>query len=118
MCFPHRAALWITSLSAFAFLGACSKHERPIDEGIRTGTLLIGNQYEPATLDPHLLNAYTDFRVAMALFEGLTVLDEKTAEPLPGVAERWDISPDGLTYTFHLRRDAKWSDGESITAND
>ncbi|WP_414664715.1 peptide ABC transporter substrate-binding protein [Horticoccus sp. 23ND18S-11] len=100
-------------------LGAgCSRHQRPVDEGIQTRTLLVGNAAEPATLDPHLLNAYSDMRVAIALFEGLTVLDEKTAQPLPGVARRWDVSPDGLTYTFHLRPEAKWSNGERVTAGD
>lgn len=110
---------WFLLLLGSALLATgCAKHQRPVDDGIRTGTLLVGNQNEPATLDPQLLNAYTDMRVAIALFEGLTSLDEKTAQPVPAVAERWEISPDGLTYTFHLRPDAKWSDGESVTAED
>jgi len=54
----------------------------------------------------------------MAVFEGLTVLDEKTATALPGAAERWDVSADGLTYTFHLRPTGKWSNGERVTAED
>src|SRR4051794_29117173 len=59
-------------------LGGCSRRERPVDAGIRTHTLLLGNQNEPATLDPHLINAATDMNVAAALFEGLTCYDEKT----------------------------------------
>lgn len=99
-------------------VSGCGRRETPIEAGLRTGTLLVGNQNEPATLDPHLLNAFTDMRVAMALFEGLTVLDEKTATARPGAAARWDVSPDGLTYTFHLRPDGRWSDGGRVTAAD
>ncbi len=110
-------------LSALLVLSAlltasCTKHETPVEEGIRTHTLLIGNANEPATLDPSLIDAYTDMNVAVALFEGLTVLDEKTSAALPGVAERWDLSPDGLVYTFHLRPTAQWSNGDPVTAED
>jgi oligopeptide transport system substrate-binding protein len=54
----------------------------------------------------------------MALFEGLTCIDEKTSQAVPGVAERWDVSTDGLVYTFHLRAEAKWSNGDPVTADD
>jgi len=114
MCRPTLFAL----LTAALFAAGCAKHETPVEEGIRTHTLLIGNQNEPATLDPNLIDALTDENVAMALFEGLTVIDEKTSAPLPGVAERWDISPDGLVYTFHLRPTAQWSNGDPVTADD
>jgi oligopeptide transport system substrate-binding protein len=73
---------------------------------------------EVATLDPAKMTALQDGRVAAALFEGLTVLDARTLKPRPGVAERWEVSPDGLTYTFHLRADARWSDGRPVTAED
>ena len=72
---------------------------------------------EVATLDPAKMTALQDGRVAAALFEGLTVLDPRDLKPRPGVAERWEVSPDGLTYTFHLR-EAKWSDGAPVTAAD
>src|SRR5690349_20540410 len=98
--------------------GGCARRETPVDEGIRTHTLLVGNQNEPATLDPHLIDAATDMNIAVALFEGLTVLDEKTARPLPGAAERWEISPDGLVYTYHLRASGRWSNGDPVTAAD
>jgi len=72
---------------------------------------------EVATLDPAKMTALQDGRVAAALFEGLTVLDPRDLKPRPGVADRWEVSPDGLTYTFHLR-EAKWSDGAPVTAAD
>ncbi|MBS0632438.1 MAG: peptide ABC transporter substrate-binding protein [Verrucomicrobia bacterium] len=99
-------------------LAACAKRETPVDEGIRTGTLLVGNQNEPASLDPQLAEAFTDQVILVALFEGLTALDEATAQPVPAVAERWDVSPDGLTYTFHLRPGQQWSNGDPLTAED
>ncbi len=96
----------------------CAKRETPVAEGIRTHTLHLGNQNEPATLDPHLISAATDMNIAVALYEGLTCYDEKTGNPVPGVAERWDVSADGLVYTFHLRNNARWSNGDPVTAGD
>src|SRR5262245_66062251 len=57
-------------------------------------------------------------RLAYELFEGLLRKDPRTMRPAPGVAESWDISPDGKTYTFRLRNDARWSDGRPVTAQD
>ena len=73
---------------------------------------------ELATLDPAKMTALADGRVASALFEGLTVLDPRDLTPRPGVADRWDISADRRTYTFHLRPEARWSDGRGVTADD
>jgi oligopeptide transport system substrate-binding protein len=112
------AAAFRIALGVLLLCSACTKHRRNADDGLRTRTLLVGNQSEPASLDPHIMGALSEMRVAVALFEGLTVIDEKTAQPIPGVAERWDISADGLTYTFHLRPNAKWSNGERLTAQD
>ncbi len=111
---PRFLLLLLSALLA----ASCTKRETPAEEGIRTHTLLVGNQNEPATLDPHIYDAATDFNVIVALFEGLTCYDEKTATAVPGTAERWEISPDGLVYTFHLRPDARWSNGERLTARD
>ena len=73
---------------------------------------------EVASLDPGKMTALGDHRVAAALFEGLTVLDAGDLRPRPGVACRWDVSDDRKTYTFHLRPDARWSDGRPVTAED
>ena len=105
-------SLFLLTTDAFA------KRETPVEQGLRTHTLLIGNGAEPRDLDPHIVIAYTDYNILVALFEGLTVLDEATSRPLPGMAEHWDISNDGLVYTFHLRADAKWSNGDPVTAGD
>jgi len=97
------------------------------------GALLVGSLFldQPAeraelvagyisieTLDAQLARASEDIRVAYALFEGLCTVDPYTFTVEPGVAQSWEISPDGRVYTFHLRDDAKWSNGELIRAGD
>jgi len=99
-------------------LGGCARRETPVEEGIRTGTLLLGNAAEPADLDPDVITSFTDSNVDYALFEGLTSIDEKTALPVPAVASSWDVSADGLVYTFHLRPGLRWSNGDPLTAED
>lgn len=76
------------------------------------------NSTEIKTVDPALVTGQPEGRVVWAIFEGLTSYHPETLEPLPGVAKSWDISPDGKTYTFHLREEARWSDGRPITAED
>lgn len=72
---------------------------------------------EPASLDPAKSTAIPESLVELQIFEGLTRLDNKE-QPMPGVAEKWEVSPDGLQYVFHLRSTAKWSNGEKVTAQD
>ena len=72
----------------------------------------------PRRLSPALILGIAEMRIVSQLFEGLTRLDPKTAAPGPGLAERWEMSPDGLTYTFHLRTNLAWSAGGAITAHD
>lgn len=79
--------------------------------------LVINNNAEPRTLDPAIMTGVLEFRVADALFEGLTAYDPKTGEPVPGVADLPEVSADGLTYTYRLR-ECYWSDGKPVTAHD
>ena len=76
------------------------------------------NSTEPKTLDPDMMTGEPEGRIATEIFEGLTRLEARSLEPVPGVAESWDITPDGKTYTFHLRANARWSDGHPLTAQD
>jgi oligopeptide transport system substrate-binding protein len=99
-------------------LSSCAKRETAAEAGIRTQTLILGNGAEPADLDPHTVTAFTDMNILVSLFEGLTLLDETSSAPVPGAAESWSCSADGLTWTFHLRADGKWSDGSPVTASD
>ncbi|HEX6271487.1 MAG TPA: peptide ABC transporter substrate-binding protein [Polyangiaceae bacterium] len=76
------------------------------------------NLSEPRTLDPSLMTGEPEGRFAYELYEGVVRKDAKTMQPVPGVAESWQISPDGKTYTFRLRENARWSDGRPVTAHD
>ncbi|MEO6598385.1 MAG: peptide ABC transporter substrate-binding protein [Polyangiaceae bacterium] len=78
----------------------------------------FANETEPKTLDPQMMTGQPEGRIAREIFEGLARLDPRSLEPVPGVAESWDITPDGKTYTFHLRANALWSDGHPVTAQD
>ncbi len=94
-----------------AFLCGCFRREPPAD-------LVIVNGAEPESLDPAIVTGVPEMRLTKALFDGLTKLDAHTARPVPALAERWDISPDGRVFTFHLRTNALWSTGQPITAAD
>jgi oligopeptide transport system substrate-binding protein len=113
---PRRTAIYpcliILLFSACAVLiSGCIRNEPRAD-------LVIVNYVEPESLDPALITGVAEIRIVSAMFEGLTRLDPQTAAPIPGMAERWDISPDGLVYTFHLRSNLVWSTGEPIDASD
>ena len=73
---------------------------------------------EPESLDPHISTGQPEARVYLAIYEGLVEFHPKTMEPIPGIAERWDVSADGTEYTFHLRKNAKFSNGDPIKAQD
>lgn len=72
---------------------------------------------EPKTIDPGMNDSVEGATVDVNAFEGLTDVDAN-GKVIPGVAEKWDVSADGTQYTFHLRKDAKWSDGKGVTAKD
>ncbi len=72
----------------------------------------------PQTFDPAFAAAPPDTDLVRAIFEGLTDYDPRTLAPVPAVATRWESPDDGRTWTFHLREDARWSNGEPVTAKD
>lgn len=114
------AALLVTCMMLTA---SCSKKEEKkvdVKEGDMAAeqVFTFSNGTEPETLDPHKGTGIPEGNIAYGLFEGLVTLDHETLDYLPGVAERWEISEDGLTYTFHLRRNAKWSNGDTVDARD
>lgn len=73
---------------------------------------------EPKNLDPHLATGEPEGRVLRSIFEGLMRLDAKTLQPIGGVAKSYELSEDETRYTFHLRDDARWTDGRPVTAHD
>ena len=79
--------------------------------------LRLGNGGEPETLDPHRYNLRLEETILSDLFLGLTTFDPH-GKPMPGAAERWEVSEDGKTWTFYLRQGLEWSDGTPVTAED
>lgn len=98
--------------------GGCGRRETTVEAGNRGQILHRGIGNEVTELDPHLVTGVAEGNVLRALFEGLVAEHPEDLRPVPGVAERWEISPDGRLYTFHLRADARWTDGQPVTAAD
>ena len=107
----------LSSLAGFA-LNGCARRETAVDAGIRTQTLQLNNAGDARDFDPQTTTLPADFNVIRALMEGLVEIDPADCHAVPGVAERWETSPDGLTWTFHLRAGARWSNGDPVTAHD
>ena len=102
-----------------AALPACERKsvvEAGLDPLPPAVVLRRGNGGDPQTLDPARAEDVQAFTVLLDLYEGLVVADA-IGDIIPGVAESWDVSSDGLTHTFHLRPGARWSNGEPVTAN-
>ena len=104
------ASLWILVCASIVLAG-CAAKERRAD-------LVILNGAEPESLDPAIVTGQPEMRIALALFEGLARFDPRTGQAAPGLAQNWEKSADGRTYTFHLRTNALWSTKDPITAED
>lgn len=112
-------SLWLV------FLSACSEFEKPKTEPFYAQTappqkkeFRWSNGRMPKSFDPALAGAAPETDVVRAVFEGLTDTNPKTLEAVPAIAEKWTASEDFKTWTFSLRKDAKWSNGERVTAKD
>lgn len=105
---------WLVVLAgiilAGILLGGCTTVEPP-------DTVSYVLEAEPSRLDPAMTTALPENNTELQLFEGLTRLDAHNV-PQPALAKSWDISPDGKTYTFHLRDGLRWSDGSPLTAKE
>jgi len=98
-------------------LTACSTGEKVDLGGATSGNLIAAIAGEPDQLDPHKTSAYFSFEVLENIFDTLVEPDENL-EMRPALAESWNVSPDQLTWTFHLRRGVTFHDGSPFTAND
>jgi len=100
---------------ALMLVAACGSGER--SRKADTGTMILALEGEPATLTAHLSSDLPAVMVASNLFNGLIGYDFDFT-PTPDLAERWDVSPDGLRYVFDLNPRATWHDGQPVTAAD
>ena len=108
---------WLLACS-IVLLGLAGCAKREATDAAHGQVLRVSQRNEPADLDPATATLPDEFFVIRALSEGLLIPDPAGGAPLPAAADRFDVSLDGLTYTFHLRADAKWSNGEPVTAAD
>ena len=122
----HKSKLRIGAALLLVFslmLASCFKDHQP---STYYGKVVVPRAQEfrwsdgglPQTFDPAFAAAPPDTDAVRALFEGLTDYDPRTLDPIPGVATRWESSADARVWTFYLREDAKWSNGERVTAAD
>jgi len=108
-----------------ALLPACQQLEKPEPAAFYSETVppraqefRWSNGKMPVSFDPMKASAPPDTDIVRAIFDGLTEIDPKTLEAVPALATAWDSDEDGKEWTFELRRDAKWSNGEPVTAED
>ena len=87
-------------LIIFFSLTGCGNNESNVSSGNKTGTLYWGNGTEPQSLDPQIATGVPEHHIISAVMEGLVLKNRKTLEPMPGVAESWDITENGTVYTF------------------
>jgi oligopeptide transport system substrate-binding protein len=120
--FIGRACLVSALLVSSVFVSGCAsssnsryfgRTQAPKDNVLR---YISGS--EPESLDPHIPSGQPEARILMALYDGLVEYHPKDMHPIPAIAESWEISPNVDEFIFHLRDDAKWSDGTPITARD
>jgi oligopeptide transport system substrate-binding protein len=109
----------LAALLLMAGLAGCGESPGPDGVAQKPGVQVLkrGNGSEPLTLDPHRATSASSLNILRDLFEGLVGIGPDGA-PVPGVAEEWELSEDGLTWQFKLRDNARWSNGEPVTAAD
>lgn len=122
--------LLLLAIASLLIVSACSKDSgstdgekkddtpAPEDQGTdaASDTLIIGLEAEPTSFDAHQLSDYNSSRAAMELYDQLVRFKDGSTELEPSLAEKWDVSEDGLEYTFTLREDVKFHDGTPFNA--
>ena len=114
---PSRS-LSLALVAALVALVGCKPKEDTASQMAKAGILVINNNAEPSGLDPQEVTGLLESRIVYSLFEGLVNYDPVDLHPIPGVAESWTMAPDGKTWTFKLRANARWSNGDAVTAQD
>lgn len=122
----HQPRVWVASAALFSLMlshSACFLNEKLEPY---YGRVVVPRAQEfhwsdgglPQTFDPAFAAAPPDTDLVRAIFEGLTDYDPQSLTPVPAVATRWEASNGGRVWTFYLRDDARWSNGEAVTASD
>jgi oligopeptide transport system substrate-binding protein len=112
--YPARVRFLVPVIALVLALAAAVSLDRPLPPA----DFVLIDRSDVYTLDPQRMSYQHELRRARVIYEPLVNLRAADCEIIPGVAERWEVSPDGLTYTFRLRADAKWSNGDPVTSED
>ena len=105
----------------FIFIFGCSENISPVDSGLENQIYHHGNGSEPQGLDPHIVTGVPEHHILISLCEGLTIPNPNPEDMngyMAGTAESWTISDDGKEYIFNINKNAKWSNGDPVTAED
>ena len=105
----------------FAFVYGCSENITPVDSGLEKQIYHHGNGSEPQGIDPHIVTGVPEHHILISLCEGLTIPNPNPDDMngyMAGTAESWSVSEDGKEYIFNINKNARWSNGEPVTAND
>jgi oligopeptide transport system substrate-binding protein len=113
----HHMSGILTISVASLLLSGCGTRETTVQIGIRQGILHVGSLSDPSDLDPHVTTGVTEQNILSALFEGLVTESPGTLAIAPGTAEKWEILDGGARYRFHIRQDARWSNGDPLLAD-
>ena len=111
----------LTFFIGFVLVSGCSENVTPVDSGLEKQIYHHGNGSEPQGIDPHIVTGVPEHHILISLCEGLTIPNPDPKDSngyIPGTAESWSISEDGKEYIFKLNKNAKWSNGEPVTADD
>lgn len=121
---PVTRGVAIATAAALLALAACSGKSASDSSGKTAATggaapliLVRGNGPEPDSLDPQRARNFESHSILRDMYECLTAIG-KDANPVPALAESWDVSADGKRYTFHIRNNARWSNGDRVTSED
>ncbi|MDQ3133008.1 MAG: ABC transporter substrate-binding protein, partial [Acidobacteriota bacterium] len=114
------AVIAVVILSSFLIGCGTSANNRyfGLTEAPKDNIMRYVSGSEPESLDPQIGTGQPEARIYMALYDGLVEYHPKTMEPIPAIAESWEVGSDGTEYLFHLRKTAKFSNGDPITAKD
>lgn len=105
-------------LTLLLVFSGCGRRVTPVEKANEEQILLKANGTDPATLDPQLATGLVEHNILIALFEGLMRPNPITLKPEPAAAEHYTVSHDQTVYTFRLRENARWSNGDAVTAAD
>ena len=111
----------LTIFIGLVLVSGCSENVTPVDSGLEKQIYHHGNGSEPQGIDPHIVTGVPEHHILISLCEGLTIPNPNPKDSngyIPGTAESWSISEDGKEYIFKLNKNAKWSNGEPVTADD